>query len=84
MKTILLILVFSISGLLVAQHSDYSKSIDNLMRSLAENKAFSGSVLLQKEGKTSYKGEFNTVEPLQINIEWVLLLRFLRRLLFFS
>ena len=61
MKTILLILVFSISGLLVAQHSDYSKSIDNLMRSLAENKAFSGSVLLQKEGKTSYKGEFNTV-----------------------
>jgi len=61
MKTILLILVFSISGLLVAQHSDYAKSIDNLMRSLAENKAFSGSVLLQKEGKTSYKGEFNTL-----------------------
>ncbi|WP_353103318.1 serine hydrolase domain-containing protein [Myroides odoratus] len=61
MKKIFLTLVFNIFSLLAAQTPDYTKSIDNLMHSFEENKVFSGSVLLQKEGKTIYKGEFNTL-----------------------
>lgn len=59
MKKIFLTLACSIVGLLSAQNPDYSIATDKLMRHLEQNKAFSGSVLLQQKGKTIYKGEFN-------------------------
>ncbi|MCP1994487.1 serine hydrolase [Flavobacterium sp. HSC-61S13] len=62
MKKIFLTLALSIFGLMSAQNPDYTKSIDSLMISLEKNNAFSGSVLLQKNGKTIYKGEFNKFE----------------------
>ncbi|MDR2223082.1 MAG: beta-lactamase family protein [Flavobacteriaceae bacterium] len=59
MRKLFLKLALSIFGLLSAQNPDYSKSIDDVMHHLEQNNAFSGSVLLQKNGKTIYKGEFN-------------------------
>lgn len=46
-------------GILSAQNPDYKKSIDSLMNYLQEKNAFSGSVLLQKNGETIYSGNFN-------------------------
>ncbi|SFO00066.1 D-alanyl-D-alanine carboxypeptidase [Paenimyroides ummariense] len=59
MKNIFLIFALSIFGLMSAQNTYYVKSIDSLMGSFKHNNAFSGSVLIQKDGKTVYKGEFN-------------------------
>lgn len=59
MKKIFLTVVFNIFSLLSAQNPDYTRSMDSLMRDLEQHNAFSGSVLLQKEGKTIYTGEYN-------------------------
>ncbi|WP_210150165.1 serine hydrolase domain-containing protein [Chryseobacterium scophthalmum] len=59
MKKIFLLVVLSLFGFLSAQNSDYKKSIDSVLNYFHENNAFSGSVLLQKNGETIYKGEFN-------------------------
>ncbi|WP_051884388.1 serine hydrolase domain-containing protein [Chryseobacterium luteum] len=59
MKKIWFIFVFTIFSLVSAQNADYKKPIDSLMNYFQENNAFSGSVLLQKNGETIYKGEFN-------------------------
>lgn len=59
MKIILLVLAVNIFGLMAAQNTNYVKSIDSLMGSFTQNNAFSGSILIQKDGETVYKGEFN-------------------------
>ncbi|WP_306353104.1 serine hydrolase domain-containing protein [Flavobacterium sp. '19STA2R22 D10 B1'] len=59
MKKIFLTLALSVFSFMSAQNPDYAKSIDSLMSSFQQNNAFSGSVLLQKNGETVYKGEFN-------------------------
>jgi len=59
MKEFFLAIALSIFGLMSAQNSDHTKSIDSLINSFQQNNAFSGSVLLQKDGETVYKGEFN-------------------------
>ncbi|MDR0230039.1 MAG: beta-lactamase family protein [Flavobacteriaceae bacterium] len=61
MRKLFLRLALSIFGLLSAQNPDHTKSIDSVMHHLEQNNAFSGSVLLQKSGKTIYKGEFNKI-----------------------
>lgn len=62
MKELFLAIALGIFGLISAQNSDHTKSIDSLMNSFKQNNAFSGSVLLQKDGETVYKGEFNKFE----------------------
>lgn len=52
----------NVFGFLSAQNPEYTKSIDSLMNSFQEHNAFSGSVLLQRNGETIYKGEFNKFE----------------------
>lgn len=52
-------MVLSVFGFVSAQNSDYKKSIDSLLTYFQENNAFSGSVMLQKNGETVYKGDFN-------------------------
>lgn len=59
MKRIFLLLILNFYGIASAQNPDYKKSIDSLMNYFQENNTFSGSVLLQKNGETIYKGEFN-------------------------
>lgn len=59
MKKFFLLLALTTFGFLSAQNSDYAKSIDSLMQAFQQNNAFSGSVLLQKNGETVYKGEYN-------------------------
>ncbi|MDR2237320.1 MAG: beta-lactamase family protein [Chryseobacterium sp.] len=59
MKRIFLLLLLNFFGITYSQSPDYKKSIDSLMKYFQENNAFSGSVLLQKDGQTLYKGEFN-------------------------
>lgn len=61
MKKIFLLLMLNLFGFLSAQNPDYKKSIDSIISYFQENNAFSGSVLLQKNGETIYKGEFNTL-----------------------
>lgn len=62
MKKISLILLLNFFGFLSAQNLEYKKSIDSILNYFHENSAFSGSVLLQKNGETIYKGEFNRFE----------------------
>ena len=45
-----------------AQKQDHEQSIDSLMNYFQENNAFSGSILIQKNSETVYKGEFNKFE----------------------
>ena len=59
MKKLYSLLILTGFGFLSAQNPDYKKSIDSLINYFQENNAFSGSVLLQKNGETIYKGEFN-------------------------
>ncbi|WP_051349369.1 serine hydrolase domain-containing protein [Chryseobacterium gregarium] len=59
MKKIYFIIIFNIFGLVYSQTPDYKKSIDSMLNYFQENNAFSGSILLQKNGETVYKGEFN-------------------------
>ena len=59
MRKIYLLLILNIFGFVSAQNSDYKKSIDSLLTHFQANNAFSGSVMLQKDGETVYKGEFN-------------------------
>jgi len=59
MKKLYSLVILCVFGFLSAQNPDYKKSIDSLMNYLQENNAFSGSVLIQKNGETIYKGEFN-------------------------
>ncbi|MEG1592489.1 serine hydrolase domain-containing protein [Chryseobacterium sp.] len=60
MKKIVLLLILNVFGFLSAQNQDYKKSIDSVLNYFHKNNGFSGSVLLQKNGETIYKGEFNT------------------------
>lgn len=62
MKKIILLLMMGTFGFLSAQNEDLTKAIDSLLSSFRENNAFSGSVLLQQNGETVYKGEFNIFE----------------------
>lgn len=62
MKKIIALLIVNVFGFLSAQNPEYAKSIDSLMNSFQEHNAFSGSVLLQRNGETIYKGEFNKFE----------------------
>ncbi len=59
MKKIYFLLILNLFGFASAQNTDYKKSIDSLMNYFKENNAFSGSILLQKNGETIYKGDFN-------------------------
>jgi len=59
MKKIFVLLMVNVFGFSPAQNPEYAKSIDSLMNSFQQHNAFSGSVLLQKNGETIYKGEFN-------------------------
>ncbi|MCX8534180.1 serine hydrolase domain-containing protein [Chryseobacterium luquanense] len=59
MKRIFLLLIIHFFGIASAQKLDYKKSIDSLMNYFQENNAFSGDILVQKNGETVYKGEFN-------------------------
>ncbi|MGC4129973.1 MAG: serine hydrolase domain-containing protein [Bergeyella sp.] len=59
MKKFALLLMLGFFGFLSAQNPDYKKSIDSLMDYFQKNNAFSGSILLQKDGETLYKGNFN-------------------------
>lgn len=59
MKKVYLILILNFFGILSAQTPDYKKPIDSLLSYLQEKDAFSGSVLLQKNGETIYSGNFN-------------------------
>ncbi|WP_062697760.1 serine hydrolase domain-containing protein [Chryseobacterium indologenes] len=59
MKKVYLILILNFFGILSAQNPDYKKPIDSLLSYLQEKDAFSGSVLLQKNGETIYSGNFN-------------------------
>ena len=59
MKKIYLVFILNFFGILSAQNPDYKKSIDSLLNYLQEKNAFSGSVLLQNDGKTIYTGNFN-------------------------
>lgn len=61
MKKIFLLLILNVFGFLSAQNQDHKKSIDSIISYFHENNAFSGSVLIQKNGETIYKGEFNTL-----------------------
>lgn len=51
--------MFNCFAILAAQNTDYKSSIDSLMNYFQQNNAFSGSVLLQKNDKIIYQGEFN-------------------------
>ena len=62
MKSIFLILILSISCFLSAQNPEYNKSIDSLINTFQQHNAFSGSVLLQKNGEAIYSGNFNKFE----------------------
>ena len=59
MKKICFLLILHVFGFASAQNPDYKKSIDSLLTHFQANNAFSGSVTLQKDGETVYKGEFN-------------------------
>lgn len=59
MKRIFLLLTLNFFIIASSQSADYKQSIDSLMSYFQGNNAFSGSVLLQKDGQTVYKGEFN-------------------------
>jgi CubicO group peptidase (beta-lactamase class C family) len=59
MKKLCFLMVLSVFGFVSAQNSDYKKSIDSLLTYFQENNAFSGSVMLQKNGETVYNGDFN-------------------------
>ncbi|AZA77171.1 class A beta-lactamase-related serine hydrolase [Chryseobacterium sp. G0186] len=59
MKRLFLLLIFHFFGITSSQSADYKRSIDSLMNYFQENNAFSGSVLLQKDRETIYRGEFN-------------------------
>lgn len=59
MKKLCFLIVLNVFGFVSAQNSDYKKSIDSLLTYFQENNAFSGSVMLQKNGETVYKGDFN-------------------------
>jgi len=59
MKKVYLIFILNFFGILSAQNPDHKKSIDSLMNYLQEKNAFSGTVLLQKNGETIYSGNFN-------------------------
>lgn len=61
MKKIFLLLILNVFCLSSAQNQDYKKSIDSIVNYFHQNNAFSGSVLLQKDGETIYRGEFNTL-----------------------
>lgn len=60
MKKVFLLLLINVFGFLSAQNQDYKKSIDSIVNYFHQSNAFSGSVLLQKDGETIYKSEFNT------------------------
>ncbi|WP_223607995.1 serine hydrolase [Chryseobacterium sp. OSA05B] len=59
MRKICLLFILPIFGVLSAQNPDLKKSIDSVLTNFQRNNAFSGSILLQKNGETIYKGEFN-------------------------
>lgn len=59
MKKLHFLFILSIFSFSSAQNPDYKKSIDSLLNYFQENNAFSGNVLIQKNGETIYKGEFN-------------------------
>ncbi|KFF24408.1 serine hydrolase domain-containing protein [Chryseobacterium vrystaatense] len=59
MRKICLLFILSIFSVLSAQNPDLKRSIDSLLINFQKNNAFSGSVLLQKNGETIYKGDFN-------------------------
>lgn len=62
MKKVYFLIILNVFGFSSAQNIDYKKSIDSLLNYFKENNAFSGSVMLQKNGETIYKGEFNKFE----------------------
>ncbi|MBA5245959.1 beta-lactamase family protein [Marnyiella aurantia] len=59
MKRIFLISGLLIAGATTAQKTDFKASLDSMLTHYQKNNAFSGSILLQKNGETIYKGEFN-------------------------
>lgn len=59
MRKICLLFILNFFSVLSAQNSDLKSSIDSLLINFKKNNAFSGSILLQKNGETIYKGEFN-------------------------
>lgn len=59
MKKIFLLLILNCFVSTYSQSTDYKKSIDSLLNYFQENNAFSGSILLQKDNQTIYRGEFN-------------------------
>ena len=59
MRKIYLLFILNIFSVISAQNPDLKSSIDSLLTNFQRNNAFSGSILLQKNGETIYKGEFN-------------------------
>ncbi|MDR6516872.1 serine hydrolase domain-containing protein [Chryseobacterium camelliae] len=59
MRKVYLICILNFFGILSAQNHDYKRSIDSLLNYLQEKNAFSGTVLIQKNGGTVYSGDFN-------------------------
>ncbi|MBL1220397.1 beta-lactamase family protein [Chryseobacterium sp. L7] len=59
MKKICLLTIFSVFGFLSGQNPDITGSIDSLVTNFQQNNAFSGNIMLQKNGATVYKGGLN-------------------------
>lgn len=59
MRKVYLICILNFFGILRSQNTDHKASIDSLLSYLQEKNAFSGMVLLQKDGETVYSGNFN-------------------------
>lgn len=59
MKKIYFLIIINFFGIVSAQNPEYKKSIDSLMNYFQENNAFSGVVMLQKNGEIIYNGNYN-------------------------
>ncbi|HBV16630.1 serine hydrolase domain-containing protein [Chryseobacterium carnipullorum] len=59
MRKICLLFILNFFSVLSAQKPDLKSSIDSLLTNFQRHNAFSGNILLQKNGETIYKGEFN-------------------------
>lgn len=59
MRKICLLFILNFFSVLSAQKPDLKSSIDSLLTNFQMHNAFSGNILLQKNGETIYKGEFN-------------------------
>lgn len=59
MKKIFILITFWAFAISFAQNPNYKTSLDSLMHHFYDNNAFSGEVVIQKNGKTIYEGNYN-------------------------